>query len=329
MFGERADLHQVLDLAGGALRLHHRGIDLGEDHIDAGQVSFCHRLEAGLERPDPGRLAARVLQPPHDGNAHDRLAAHRAVVVGLPDRGRALGRKVRVAELRQVARSVRPALGGHQGRLDVLRRRPPKGERPVGQQPVELGGDVEAVVDVGGLVDDPLAEFVPGRAPGLALQLQGVGEPAREPQREIESHQSPFGPLLEVRQDQVQPRLGVGPRRLVEALERQAEAHVAFQHADPDGIRTGGRLGGRAPVDDHIGAEKARQGRAPGRGKTVGSSPSLVTGQWRYASLTSILPRFSPLKSPMKASGAFSIPSKTVSFQLTLPSATHCERSAM
>ncbi len=35
----------------------------------------------------------------------------------------------------------------------------------------------------------------------------------------------------------VEPHLGLGPRGRVEALEGHAEAEVALQHPDPDGVR--------------------------------------------------------------------------------------------
>src|SRR5215204_859478 len=46
----------------------------------------------------------------------------------------------------------------------------------------------------------------------------------------------------------------------------------------------------------------------------------------RSATLTSALPRFSPLSIPMNAAGAFSRPSVTSSRHLSLPSATHRAR---
>ena len=276
MLGGEAYLGLVLDLARQGRALDQRGVDLGHHHVDAGEVRLGQRLEAGLEGPDLGRLSAGVLQAPRDRNAHDRLTADRAVVIGLPDRGRALGGEVGVAELRQVAGAVRARLGGHQRGLHVLRRRAPERERSVGQQPVQLGGDVEAVVDVSGLVHHPFAKLVPGRAPGVALQLHGRREPAREAHGEIESHQSPLRALLQVGQDGVEPRLGRRPGRLVVALERQPEAHVTLQHADPDGVGPRGRLGGGAPVDDHIGAEQARHGRLRNTNKGAGDAGVLA-----------------------------------------------------
>lgn len=83
-------------------------------------------------------------------------------------------------------------------------------------------------------------------------------------------------------------------------------------HLPPPRLRRSSPEGGRAsrfrlrPLWGRTGREAVRWGQ-------------VTESSLRYPSFTSIFPRFSPLKSLMKASGARSTPSSTVSFHLIWP----------
>ena len=114
---------------------------------------------------------------------------------------------------------------------------------------------------------------VPGGAPGVALQLQRArrthgGSPAgsRSPTRARSDRF--FRSARVSTTSRASAARSAWPRLWLSKVRRKRTSR--FMHADPDGIRAGRRLGGGAPVHDHIGAEQARHGRTPGRERQVG-----------------------------------------------------------
>ena len=186
------------------------------------------------------------------------MATDGPVVIELPHRHGALDAFLCVAELRHVFGAMGAVALGLQGGQGVARRATPERERAAGQPAVDLAADAEPVVDVVRAVPDHLGDLVPDGPPGgFPGQVQTGGQAAGETEGEIDGEQGPFAPLGPVGEQLVQQGFRLAPGGGVVGLEGETEADVTLENADPNGIRTGGRLGGRAPMDGDIGVEQA------------------------------------------------------------------------
>ena len=159
-------------------------------------------------------------------------------------------------------------LGRGQPALGLIGRSAPHGPRAVCHEPVDLGRDLISVVGVVWLVDHVGGEEFPHRRPrrrsGRVCQLQPRGRADGEAEIEVETDQHPVAALAVFGQQGGQQGLALGPRRDIVGLGIEAETHVAFGHAEPQGrIAELPALRG-GPVGDDIGVEQTGHGGTPG-----------------------------------------------------------------
>ena len=176
-----------------------------------------------------------------------------------------------------------------------------------------------------------------GQRPGLAEARDRHVEEARHAGRDGGIVETP--PLDDARPEAFEKDIGVlqqAPHDVLPGLALEVDRQAALAHVADD------REGAVAPVVDaerarpvaladaldldHLGAVLGQQHGAIGAGDALAQVDDLEAGKGRvvaHASLTSILPKFSPRSRPMKARGALSIPSTMSSRYLSLPSRIH------
>src|SRR5829696_3259097 len=255
--------------------------DQARPHLDVDDLRLARRLERP-HRAD--RRQRRIVAKRGDArNAEQRLATNASGAVQLPGRLDTAHRALDRTELLQALVWKRDSALDRQRRPRVPRRAAPEGPAVY----VEVGGNLEAVVGVRGLVTNTPGERVPRPPPRRAVARRDeVGEAARIAIRKIEPDENPLASRHHLLQ-----QLAYALRGVVSSARILGRRSVLAQ---PDAVRAALRFARGAPVDRDVSVEEAHHGSVRsdrggsrrlllGRGGTVPRRPVSALGRPDHA----------------------------------------------